>query len=123
VGRVERYYWMEIDLENAEIPICVADSLRELAELQKVSPNTISENMSRAKSRGIPCKYIKIPKEKEDYTKSVQKTRHNLLSDETIRQIRERHQAGQSLRQIGRTYNVSVTTVSRAIKEKRDVEM
>lgn len=54
------YVWMEVDLNNKELPIRVANSSQELAQLVGTSRNNILSSMSHAKKRGVPCRYVSV---------------------------------------------------------------
>lgn len=61
--------WMKVTEDDYELPLAVADSLVELAEMLGVRANTISAIMSHYKSHDgehyKPCPYVKI--EEDDY--------------------------------------------------------
>lgn len=52
--------WMLIDLNHDELPIEVADTARELAQICGVKEKTIIQSVSRAKRMGIRCRYVKV---------------------------------------------------------------
>lgn len=53
--------YMEITLDEYELPVAVADSVVELAKLIKISADTIYNVMYHNKVRGLKrCKYIKV---------------------------------------------------------------
>ena len=52
--------YMEVTQDKYELPVAVADSVRELAYVVGVKENTVCNIMSRAKKRGGRCKYIKV---------------------------------------------------------------
>ena len=58
--------WMKVDLYHDEIPLAVADSLDELAQMCGVKKQSIIQTMSRAKRLKHRCCYIVIdaPKKK-----------------------------------------------------------
>lgn len=54
------YIWMKVSIDKYELPEMVAESREELAEILGVKPKSISEDMSRAKRKGMKCSYIKV---------------------------------------------------------------
>lgn len=52
--------YMEVTLDEYELPVVVADSVKELAEICHVSANTISSCISHEKSMGKRTKYKKV---------------------------------------------------------------
>lgn len=61
-----RYIWMEIDLRNKELPVAVADTMEELAQMRKTTVRNIKTQMFRAKRRNGRCKYIRVKIEEEE---------------------------------------------------------
>ena len=59
----KKVLWMKVDLKDAEFPLAVADSQRELAKLCGVKEASIRQSISRAKRLGMRCSYIKIEDE------------------------------------------------------------
>lgn len=52
--------WMEITLDEYELPIAVGLSREDLARQTGVQPETISEQICRYRRLGMKCKYIKV---------------------------------------------------------------
>lgn len=52
--------YMEVTMDDYELPIIVADSVRELAEICHVSPKTISSCISHEKAGGKRTRYKKV---------------------------------------------------------------
>lgn len=59
------HVYMAITLDSLELPIAVADTVKELEEVLGLSENTVWRVMSRAKSKGWRCKYIKVDLEED----------------------------------------------------------
>lgn len=57
--------WMEITLDDYELPVAIAESRVRLAEMVGVEPETISEQICRYRKHGMKCKYIKVEIEDE----------------------------------------------------------
>lgn len=58
--------YMEITLDKYELPVAVADSVKELAKLRNISADTIYNVMYHSKIKGFKrCKYIKIELEED----------------------------------------------------------
>lgn len=56
------FVWMEITKDQYELPIHVADSAKELAELTGAkNAATILSAIYHTNKRGGKCKYIKVP--------------------------------------------------------------
>lgn len=51
---------MSVSKDKYELPLVVADSVEELAELCGVKVRSIREYMSHSKKNGRRCKYIKV---------------------------------------------------------------
>lgn len=60
------YIWMKITTDEYELPMAVAGTCEELAELLGITKNTIQSMRSHYKRDGRKCPYIlvKIPKRK-----------------------------------------------------------
>lgn len=58
--------WMEVDLNNKELPIRIADRARDLARMKGIDPKGVSNAYSRAKCRGTKCRYVKVEIEEDD---------------------------------------------------------
>lgn len=56
------WVWMEVTRDRYELPVAVADSAAELAEITGKRKNTISSNISKQKQRNgkRPCQYVKV---------------------------------------------------------------
>lgn len=59
------HVYMAITLDSLELPIAVADTVKELEEALGLSKNTVWRVMSRAKSKGWRCKYIRVDLEED----------------------------------------------------------
>lgn len=57
--------WIAVSRDKYELPIAVADSIEELAELCGVKPNSIRSYLSHTKKNGKRCKYVAIEVEDE----------------------------------------------------------
>ena len=57
--------WMSVSRDKYEHPVCVADSIEELAELCGVKVSSIRSYMSHTKKNGKRCKYVAIEVEDE----------------------------------------------------------
>lgn len=57
--------WMMVDLKDNELPLAVADSLEELAELAGVKKKTITSRINSSRRRGTKCKYVKVQIDEE----------------------------------------------------------
>lgn len=57
--------WMKVTKDEYELPVMVADSAPELAEMLGCSPNNIYSSISHAKSRGQYTPYRKVVIEDE----------------------------------------------------------
>lgn len=54
------YVYMMISNDKLELPLAVADTIRELARLVGTRENCISSAISHAKKRGYKCRYVKV---------------------------------------------------------------
>lgn len=63
---MKRYVWMLVTKDKYELPLLVADSSRELAELAGVAHQTVLESTSRARRLKSKCKYIVIQIDDEE---------------------------------------------------------
>lgn len=52
--------YMMISHDEYELPLAVADTIRELAWMLGKNPNTISSIMRHAREKGHWCRYIKV---------------------------------------------------------------
>lgn len=52
--------YMMITHDEYELPLAVADTIRELARMLGKNPNTISSIMRHAREKGYWCRYIKV---------------------------------------------------------------
>lgn len=52
--------YMMISHDEYELPLAVADTIRELARMLGKNPNTISSIMRHARKKGHWCRYIKV---------------------------------------------------------------
>ena len=52
--------FMEVDLNNKELPLRVADRARDLARMCGIEPKGVSNAISRAKRTGHRCRYVKV---------------------------------------------------------------
>ena len=57
--KLPKMLWLEIDLQNKELPLKVADSAEELAKMCGVTVGTVCASASWAK-RGRPRRYISV---------------------------------------------------------------
>ena len=56
---IPKMVWMEIDIKNNELPLKIADSAKELADLCGVKEITVISSASRAK-KGCKSRYVKV---------------------------------------------------------------
>ena len=61
----KREIFMLITTDRYELPVAVADTVKELAFLIGVSENNIRSAMSKAKKRGTRCRYVRVVVEEE----------------------------------------------------------
>lgn len=59
------HVYMAITLDRLELPIAVADTVKELEEIMGLSKNTVWRVMSRAKHNNWRCKYIRVDLEED----------------------------------------------------------
>ena len=52
--------YMMVTKDRYELPLCVADSLDELAVMVDSTKNSIASAISHAKQKGRKCKYVKV---------------------------------------------------------------
>ena len=52
--------WMEIDHKNKELPVRIADSAKELAQLCGTTENNVRSQASKVKHGVNNCRYIKV---------------------------------------------------------------
>lgn len=57
--------YMAISRDKYELPLAVADTIEELAELCGVKPNSIRQYLCHSRQTGKRCKYIVIEVEDE----------------------------------------------------------
>lgn len=57
--------YMKVTKDKYELPLIIADSVKELAERLNINPNNISSSLSHAKHRGHYSPYRKIEIEDE----------------------------------------------------------
>lgn len=60
--------WVAVSRDKYELPIAVADTIEELAEMCGVKVNTIRSYICHAKKNGYRCKYIKIEEGENEQT-------------------------------------------------------
>lgn len=54
-------YYMEITRDKYELPVAVAESMTELADICGVSISTISHSLSRSECKqSVPHKYVRV---------------------------------------------------------------
>ena len=59
--------YMEVSNDELELPILIADSVKELAGMLGILPNSISRELSRYDNKAIPtCKYRRVTIEEEN---------------------------------------------------------
>ena len=59
--------YMEVSNDELELPILIADSVKELAGMLGILPNSISRELSRYYNKDIPtCKYRRVTIEEEN---------------------------------------------------------
>lgn len=60
IKRTPKYIWMQVSNDKYELPLYVADTSQELADILGVPVTNITSAMSHARQRGTNCRYIKI---------------------------------------------------------------
>lgn len=58
--------YMEVTRDKYELPIAVANTVYELANMTNTSVNAIRSNICHAKKKGYKCKYVKVEVEECD---------------------------------------------------------
>ena len=54
------HVYMLVSNDKYELPICMADTQRELAEMIGVKEDTIRSVMSRCRKNGRKCRYVRV---------------------------------------------------------------
>lgn len=57
--------YMQVTRDKYELPMAVADSIKELARMIGKEPNRISSSMSHARAKGYKATYVKVEIEDE----------------------------------------------------------
>ena len=57
---IDMKLYMLVTKDKYELPLCVADSLDELAEMVHSTKNSIASAISHAKQKDKWCKYVKV---------------------------------------------------------------
>lgn len=57
---IDMKLYMLVTKDEYELPLCVAGSLDELAEMVHSTKNSIASAISHAKQKGKKCKYVKV---------------------------------------------------------------
>lgn len=52
--------YMKVSKDKYELPEAVADSIKEMAVLQGITPNAIHSAFSQEKNNGIKCRFVKV---------------------------------------------------------------
>lgn len=60
-----KYIFMEVTNDEFELPICVADTEKELSEMAEVSYHTITSALSRQRCHKTRCRFVAVPVEVE----------------------------------------------------------
>jgi hypothetical protein len=60
--------WMQVTMDEYELPLVVARSSGELARLVGVSNSTVAALVSNAKRRGCRCRYVKVEVDDDEET-------------------------------------------------------
>ncbi len=58
--------WMKVSDDKYELPVMIADTQLELANMLGISPNTIASSMSHNRARGVYTPYRRIEIEEGD---------------------------------------------------------
>lgn len=58
--------WLKVTADNLELPVAVADTARQLADMVGTTTNNIHSSISKSKSRGYRSQYIKVEIEEDD---------------------------------------------------------
>lgn len=61
-----RSLYLLVSSDKYELPLAVADSIRELSALIGVREDAIRSAMSKARKRGNRCRYVKVVIEEEE---------------------------------------------------------
>lgn len=60
MSRKKEYLWLQVSNDEYELPINIADTCCELAEMCGVKENAIYSAISHAKKENYRCKYVKV---------------------------------------------------------------
>ena len=60
MSRKKEYLWLQVSNDEYELPINIADTCEELAEMCGVRENAIYSAISHAKEKNYRCKYVKV---------------------------------------------------------------
>ena len=52
--------WMKVSKDKYELPLCIADSAKELAKLCGTTENTIKSCVSHAKRKDFKSHYVRV---------------------------------------------------------------
>lgn len=58
--------WMKVTLDEYELPVAIADTAGQLADLIGVRTNNIYSAISNARQGGYRCSYVKVEIEEDD---------------------------------------------------------
>lgn len=61
--------WMQVTMDELELPLAIADTQRELARKLGIDPNRIALAISHAKLRGYRSQYRKVVIEEDENDK------------------------------------------------------
>lgn len=59
-----KYYWLKVTKDKFELPLCVADSREELAQMCGIAVNSLDHTLHMAKKNNSQTGYKKVLKEK-----------------------------------------------------------
>lgn len=63
--RKNQFLWLEVTSDRYQLPLAVADSRRELAEMRHTTVDAISDNIYQAKQGKVAERYIRIEVEED----------------------------------------------------------
>lgn len=62
-----KYIYMMVTRDKYELPLAVADTKKELADLLGVSPITIANSIARSRRWGHKSKYVRVDFQHKDF--------------------------------------------------------
>ena len=65
----QKYFWLRVTTDEYELPLEVADTAQELAQICGVKVETVRQCVSRRERHGDRTRYARVPR--EDHTPGV----------------------------------------------------